>query len=74
MSSGHTALETGCAPGGAVLAMLDRVVGVDPGAVDPRIVAHAHAHEISRDFLHIARPCGALTRADNQSRRRLAPV
>lgn len=65
MAAGQTALEIGCAPGGAILAMLDRglrVIGVDPGAVDPRLISHAQ--QIGVEFRHIARPCGALTRAD----------
>lgn len=65
MSRGETALEIGCAPGGAVVSMLDRglrVVGVDPAAVDPGVFIHAR--EIHGDFTHIARPCGALARDD----------
>lgn len=58
---GRVALEIGCAPGGAVWAMLERgmrVVGVDPGAMDPRI--SAIGAEDPRRFHHLAMPVGAV--------------
>jgi len=43
LAVGDTALELGSAPGGATLALLERgvaVLGVDPGAMDPQVVAY----------------------------------
>lgn len=43
LTSGQTALEVGCAPGGASMALLQRgidVIGVDPGQIDPRVLGH----------------------------------
>lgn len=63
MRSGDTAVEIGCAPGGAVLSMINRglhVIGVDPGAVDPQIALHAKT--IGATFQHLQAPCAALTR------------
>lgn len=61
LDTGRVAVEIGCAPGGAVWAMLERglhVYGVDPGAMDPRIEA------IGRDeperFHHLSMPVGAV--------------
>jgi len=61
MVAGRTAIEIGCAPGGAVWAMLERgmnVVGVDPGAMDPRIDALAKADP--KRFHHLSMPVGAV--------------
>ncbi len=41
--AGEVAIELGSAPGGAAWALLQRgveVVGVDPGQMDPRVLAH----------------------------------
>lgn len=60
LEKGQRALELGSAPGGASLALLERglsVTGVDPGAMDPRVLAHAA-------FTHLAVPAGALKRGD----------
>ncbi|MBK8938360.1 MAG: hypothetical protein IPM79_12130 [Polyangiaceae bacterium] len=60
VARGQHALELGSAPGGASLALLERglkVTGVDPGAMDPRVLA------IDR-FKHLAVPAGALKKAD----------
>lgn len=43
LREGQRALELGSAPGGATRALLDRglhVIGVDPNAMDPRILSH----------------------------------
>lgn len=43
LAPGERACELGCAPGGACQRLLEaglHVVGVDPAAVDPRVVAH----------------------------------
>lgn len=42
---GESVVEIGCAPGGSCQALLERgmiVTGVDPAAVDPRVLAHPH--------------------------------
>lgn len=57
--AGQRAVELGSAPGGASWALLRRglrVVGVDPGAMDPRVVAHD-------DFVHLQTTL-ALVRAE----------
>lgn len=62
---GETALELGSAPGGASYALLRRgldVVGVDPGAMDPRVLAFDGA--AGPRFRHLRAPAGALKRHD----------
>ncbi len=64
---GQRALELGAAPGGAVLALLERgldVVALDPGALDPSVVARAF--ELGRALTHLEKPAGALVAADLQ--------
>lgn len=66
---GQVAVEIGCAPGGAVVALLDRgldVVGIDPAAVDP--VVPALAERLGRRFRHLPVPVGAVRRSDLPSR------
>ena len=61
---GHTALEIGAAPGGAVLALARRGVdvwGVDPGELAPGVLALANVH-------HIAKKVGALRWEDLPAR------
>lgn len=61
LEPGRVAVEIGCAPGGAVWAMLERGVavwGVDPGGMDPRIEAIG-ASEPER-FHHLSMPVGAV--------------
>lgn len=51
---GKTALELGSAPGGAAWSLLERgvkVIGVDTGAMDPRVQNHSH-------YDHIGLPAG----------------
>jgi 23S rRNA (cytidine2498-2'-O)-methyltransferase len=58
---GVSALELGCAPGGATLALLRRgakVCGVDPGPMDPRVLSYAQAN--GRTFTHMKLPVGDL--------------
>lgn len=55
---GEVAVEIGSAPGGASWALLQRgaaVIGVDPGEMDPRVLA-------SPRFLHLKLPLGELRR------------
>jgi 23S rRNA (cytidine2498-2'-O)-methyltransferase len=59
VAAGQVALELGAAPGGAALALLRRgltVVGVDPGAIDPIVLAHP-------GFTHLATKMGGVDRA-----------
>jgi 23S rRNA (cytidine2498-2'-O)-methyltransferase len=63
MRAGEVAVEIGCAPGGALLALIERglsVVGVDPAQLDPRVLAHAA--ELSANVQHLACPVAALRR------------
>ncbi|HEY5960927.1 MAG TPA: SAM-dependent methyltransferase [Polyangiaceae bacterium] len=63
LRAGDVAVEIGCAPGGAVMALVDRgleVVGIDPAAMDPRLMAHCT--QIQASFRHIAQPVAAVTR------------
>lgn len=56
----EVALEIGAAPGGAVWALLERgmhVMGVDPGVMHPRVLAHPR-------FKHIAKTVSELERRD----------
>jgi 23S rRNA (cytidine2498-2'-O)-methyltransferase len=51
--TGDRVLDIGCAPGGGTWALLERglrVVGVDPGEVDPRIAAHPSFEHIREPF------------------------
>ncbi len=63
---GEQALELGCSPGGITLALLARgldVVGVDPGAMDPRLSSYELPGAKPR-LWHVRQPVGALRRAD----------
>jgi len=54
---GEVAVELGSAPGGASWALLQRgltVIGVDPGAMDPRVLEHRGAN--GARFIHLAQP------------------
>jgi 23S rRNA (cytidine2498-2'-O)-methyltransferase len=70
LRAGESALELGSAPGGISLALVERgieVLGVDPGAMDPRVEAAARAAREAAQrgsFRHLAEPVGALKRAD----------
>ena len=58
--AGETAVELGCAPGGAVVALLDRglrVIGVDPADMAPSIVGDPR-------FTHLRKQSLQLTRED----------
>ncbi len=64
LSPGEVAVEIGSAPGGASWALLSRglrVVGVDPGAMDPRVLA-------SPRFTHLKTTLGELRREQLPSR------
>ncbi len=57
IGEGQCVLEVGCAPGGAVWALLNRgcqVIGVDPANMDPRVLAHPW-------FTHLRKPFQELT-------------
>lgn len=63
--AGERAVELGSAPGGASFALLERglhVHGVDPGAMDPRVVAYAGAN--GNHFTHHAKPAAEVARKD----------
>jgi 23S rRNA (cytidine2498-2'-O)-methyltransferase len=54
---GELAVELGSSPGGASFALLERgltVYGVDPGAMDPRVLAYEGAH--GQRFVHLHAP------------------
>jgi 23S rRNA (cytidine2498-2'-O)-methyltransferase len=58
--SGKIALELGSAPGGASWALLQRgmkVIGVDTGAMDPRVLAHPN-------YTHLPIPAGEVSPRD----------
>jgi len=58
--AGESAVELGSAPGGASFALLERglnVHGVDPGAMDPRVLQH-------RNFTHHASPAAEVAKKD----------
>jgi 23S rRNA (cytidine2498-2'-O)-methyltransferase len=58
LRAGDIAVEVGSAPGGMTHAMLERglkVVGIDPGRMDERVMAHPR-------FIHIAEPVNAVLR------------
>jgi 23S rRNA (cytidine2498-2'-O)-methyltransferase len=60
---GDHAIEVGCAPGGAVLALLEMgltVTGIDPAEMAPELVARAQPGQ----FVHLQRPVGEITRTD----------
>jgi len=60
---GEHALEVGSAPGGASFALLERglnVHGVDPGAMDPRVLAYVGKH--GNRFVHLAVPAAEVER------------
>jgi len=62
---GENAVELGSAPGGASFALLERglhVHGVDPGAMDPRVLAYHGAH--GNRFTHHALPAAEVARKD----------
>ena len=59
-TAGESAVELGSAPGGASFALLERglnVHGVDPGQMDPRVLAHPR-------FKHHAVPAAEVARKD----------
>jgi 23S rRNA (cytidine2498-2'-O)-methyltransferase len=61
--AGETAVELGSAPGGASLALLERglnVHGVDPGAMDPHVIAYRGRG--GNRFTHHARPAADVPR------------
>nr|MBA3501678.1 hypothetical protein [Deltaproteobacteria bacterium] len=63
--AGDRAVEIGSAPGGASFALLERglhVHGVDPGAMDPRVLAYAGA--TGNRFTHHAMPAAEVARKD----------
>lgn len=63
--AGERAVELGSAPGGASFALLERglqVHGVDPGAMDPRVLAYAGA--TGNKFTHHAKPAAEVERKD----------
>jgi 23S rRNA (cytidine2498-2'-O)-methyltransferase len=58
--AGDIAVEIGSAPGGASYALLKKglkVVGIDPGKMDPRILAN-------RNFIHIQKPVALIPREE----------
>lgn len=58
--TGDVAVEIGSAPGGASYALLERglrVIGIDPGAMDPGVLRHP-------EFQHIQKPVGQVPRED----------
>ena len=69
IAAGDTALEIGSAPGGAALALVRRgvnVIGVDPGAMDEKVLAVRHENGAHVD--HRAIKVGALRWEDLPSR------
>jgi 23S rRNA (cytidine2498-2'-O)-methyltransferase len=63
--AGERAIELGSAPGGASLALLERgldVHGVDPGAMDPRVLGYVGAG--GNRFTHHAVPAAKVARKD----------
>lgn len=60
VKSGDMAVEIGSAPGGASFALIERglrVVGIDPGEMDPRVLS-------SRSFKHIKKPVAQVLREE----------
>ncbi len=69
VEAGQTALEIGAAPGGAAYALARRgvhVVGVDPGVMDPRVLAYRGPG--GARVTHLAVPAGALEAAQLPAR------
>ena len=63
--AGESAVELGSAPGGASFALLERglnVHGVDPGAMDPRVLGYVGA--TGNRFTHHALPAAEVARND----------
>ncbi len=63
--AGESAVELGSSPGGASFALLERglnVHGVDPGAMDPRVLAYRGAR--GNRFTHHALPAAEVARKD----------
>jgi 23S rRNA (cytidine2498-2'-O)-methyltransferase len=63
LSEGQHAVEIGCAPGGAVLALLERglqVTGIDPADMAPELEPHTQRGA----FVHLKRPVGEITQQD----------
>lgn len=61
--AGQHAVEIGCAPGGAIVNLLERglhVIGIDPGDMDPRV--EALALNGAGSFTHLKLPIGAVKR------------
>ncbi|MGC4066652.1 MAG: SAM-dependent methyltransferase [Polyangiaceae bacterium] len=61
--AGQTAVEIGCAPGGAVVNLVERglhVIGIDPGAMDDGVAVIASSS--SGSFEHLALKVGAVKR------------
>ena len=55
---GDVAVEAGSAPGGASFALLERgvsVVGIDPGVMDPRVLAHPQFEHIQMQVNRVLR-------------------
>lgn len=58
LRAGDTAVEIGSAPGGASYALLQRglrVVGIDPGRMDPRVLHHPRYEHISKPVNQVPR-------------------
>lgn len=65
LRAGQTAVEIGCAPGGASLALLRHgvsVVGIDPAHVDVKVTDFLGTAK--NRFRHVKKPAGAITPAD----------
>jgi len=63
LKAGHRAVEIGCAPGGAVVNLLDRglqVTGIDPGEMAPHIAEYAKGS--SGTFAHLQLPAAGVAR------------
>jgi 23S rRNA (cytidine2498-2'-O)-methyltransferase len=60
MRKGDLAVEIGSAPGGASFALLERgleVIGIDPAAMDPRVLSNPR-------FKHLSKPVASVLRED----------
>lgn len=58
LKAGDTAVEIGSAPGGAVHALLQRglsVVGIDPGKMDPRVLASPRFRHLEKSVVAVRR-------------------
>jgi 23S rRNA (cytidine2498-2'-O)-methyltransferase len=63
LRAGQNAVEIGCAPGGAVLALLERgltVTGIDPAEMAPELAPHIK----SGAFVHLKQAVGEVTQND----------